>query len=126
MATVAWKFCLSLSNWVASRRNCLSERRFIRCGCVGGRGWVEDGVGVVALVGEHRLRAAIAEQPDGLGAVVAWQPVSTKPSGRPSASRTTLESHHGCRGPLRDPRALSQTPLAAQFVKRLRVVLYLP
>ena len=31
---------------------------------------VEDGIGVVALVGEHRLRAAIAEQRDGLGAIV--------------------------------------------------------
>ena len=31
---------------------------------------VEDGVGVVALVGEHGLRAAIAEQRDGLGAVI--------------------------------------------------------
>lgn len=31
---------------------------------------IEDGVGIVALVGEHRLRAAIAEQCDGLGAVV--------------------------------------------------------
>jgi hypothetical protein len=32
---------------------------------------VEDRVGVVASVGEYRLRAAIAEQRDGLGAVVS-------------------------------------------------------
>jgi hypothetical protein len=31
---------------------------------------VEDGVGVVALVGEQRLRAVVAEQRDGLSAVV--------------------------------------------------------
>jgi hypothetical protein len=31
---------------------------------------VENWVGVVALVGEHRLRTMIAEQRDGLGAVV--------------------------------------------------------
>ena len=32
---------------------------------------VEDGVGVVALVGEHGLGAMIAEQRDGLGAVIS-------------------------------------------------------
>src|ERR1700738_499411 len=96
MATVAWKFCLSLSkrggetaellevgegafDAVAlavegaveaalhladgSRRDDGGDIAFVEM--------VEDGVGVVALVGEHGLGAMIAEQRDGLGAVIS-------------------------------------------------------
>jgi hypothetical protein len=46
---------------------------------------IEDGVGVVALVGEHGLGAVIAEQRDRLGAVIdlaAGQPEAERPSKR--------------------------------------------
>ena len=46
---------------------------------------MEDRVGVVALVGQHRLRAVVAEQRDGLGAVIglaAGQDEVERPSKR--------------------------------------------
>jgi len=44
---------------------------------------VEDGVGVVALVGEHRLRATVSEQRDGLGAVVGLAAAQHKAERQP-------------------------------------------
>ena len=46
---------------------------------------VEDGVGVVASIGEHRLRAVVAQQRDGLSAVIdlaAGQPEAERPPKR--------------------------------------------
>ncbi len=95
MATVAWKFCLSLSKRVLNRRNCFEVREgsfnpvalFVK-GLVeaplhlahaSGRDYGldfalgqmgEDGIGVVALVGDDGLGPEVAEQRDSLGAVV--------------------------------------------------------